>query len=414
MAKEKKLKRSLGFWDVLMFGVGGIVGAGIYAIIGQAAGLSGNMLWVSFIVAAVVALLTGLSYAEFVSRYPDAGGSFEYIKQGLGEKTALFMSIFMVFTGVVAAAAIAISFSEYLSRLWDIPNWTSMVGIIALMAFFNIIGSKYSSYYNGFATIVTLAGLLLVIGVSIPEFGTVDLFKAPSDGAFGSILAGGALIFFSYIGFEDLVKMAEETKKPRKNMPRAVLMSGLIVLVVYVLIAISSLSVLDARELASSSGPLAAVIKTKLGQTGATILAVVALFATSKTVLSNILGTSRLLYDVARDSKIKWLERFTTISGIGNAPNYAIISIALVAIAFGLIGNLKTVASISNIFIFIVFGMVNIALLNFRKKYKGTKDDGDELFKIPLNVNHIPIPTVVALLTLLVLLGYNIANIVGG
>lgn len=413
VAEKKKLKRSLGFWDVLLFGIGGIIGAGIYAIIGQAAGLSGNMLWLSFVIAALVALLTGLTYAEFVSRFPDAGGSFEYIKQGMGDRTALFMSIFMTFTGIVAAAAIAISFADYLSRLWGLPDWVATVSIIALMAFFNIIGSKYSSYYNSFATIVTLLGLGMVVWVCWPDLGSTDIMKVGEKG-FGGILAGSALIFFSYIGFEDLVKMAEETKEPRKNMPRAVLISGLIVLVVYAFIAISAISVMGAEELSSQDGPLAAVVENKMGQTGATILVIVALFATSKTILSNILGTSRLLYDVARDSGIGWLEKFTTISGIGNAPNYAILAISAAAVAFGMIGDLKIVASISNIFIFIVFGMVNIALIKFRRKHKGEKDDTKHLFKIPLNVNHVPIPTIIALATLLVLLGYNISNIITG
>lgn len=407
---KKELKRSLGFWDVFLFGVGSVVGAGIYAIIGQAAALGGNMLWLSFVIAATVALLTGLAYAEFVSRFPDAGGSYEYIKQGLGARTALYMSIFITFTGVVAAAAIAISFADYLSRLINFPNWIIVIGVIALMAFFNIIGSKYSSYYNGFATIVTLLGLGLVIGFAIPDFGTVDLFSFSEKGWTG-ILSGGALIFFSYIGFEDLVKMAEETKEPKKNMPKAVLLSGLTVLVIYVLIAISAVSVLDWQKLAESNGPLAAVIQTKLGSIGATILVIVALFATSKTILSNILGTSRLLYDVARDSEINWLKKFTTISGFGNVPNYAIIAIAIVAVGFGLIGNLKMVASISNIFIFIVFGTVNIALLRYRIKSRGDKKPP---FKIPLNVNNIPIPTILALLTVLILLGYNIYNLFQG
>ena len=409
---KKKLKRTLGLWDVLMFGVGGIVGAGIYAIIGQAAGLSGNMLWLSFVIAAVVALLTGLSYAEFVSRFPDSGGSFEYIKQGLGSKPAFFMSIFMAFTGIVAAAAIAISFADYLSRLIELPSWIIVIAIIALMAFFNIAGAKYSSYYNAFATIVTLAGLAVVIGVCIPEVGTTDLTKLTGRG-WNGILAGGALIFFSYIGFEDLVKMAEETKNPRKNMPLGVLLSGLAVLVIYVLIAVSAVSVLDWQSLAKSNGPLAEVVEVKLGSIGATGLVVVALFATSKTILSNILGTSRLLFDVARDSDVEWMKKFTTISGFGNVPNYAIIAIALVAVAFGLIGNLKVVASISNIFIFIVFGMVNVALLVFR--YRNRNDRGEKpYFRIPLNVNNIPIPTVFALFTVLVLFGYNIYNLMQG
>lgn len=409
---EKKLKRTLGLWDVLMFGVGGIVGAGIYAIIGQAAGLSGNMLWMSFIIAAVVALLTGLSYAEFVSRFPDSGGSFEYIKQGLGSKAAFSMSVFMAFTGIIAAAAIAISFADYLGRLVNIPSWIIVIGIVAFMAFFNIIGAKYSSYYNSVATIITLLGLGVVIAVCIPEWGTTDLTRL-SDKGWTGVLSGGALIFFSYIGFEDLVKMAEETRNPEKNMPKGVLLSGLAVLVIYVLIAISAISVMSWEELSSSNGPLAAVIQTQWGQIGATGLVVVALFATSKTILSNILGTSRLLYDVGRDSDVKWMRKFTKIWGIGNVPVYAIILIAVLAIGFGLIGNLQMVASISNIFIFIVFGMVNVALLNFR--YKNRKNPTEKpAFHIPLNVRNIPIPTVIALITILIMFGFNIYNLIQG
>lgn len=409
---KNKLKRSLGFWDVFLFGIGSVVGAGIYAIIGQAAALSGNFLWLSFVIAAVVALLTGLSYAEFVSRFPDAGGSYEYIKQAFGARTALIMSVFITFTGIVAAAAIAISFADYLSRLVDFPSWLIVIAIIALMAFFNIIGSKYSSYFNAFATAVTLIGLAVVVGISVPDLGSVKLFEAAGEGWTG-IMAGGALIFFSYIGFEDLVKMAEETKEPKKNMPKAVLLSGVAVLVTYVLIAISAISVLDWETLASSNGPLAAVIETKLGSIGATGLVIVALFATSKTILSNILGTSRMLYDVARDSEISWLRKFTTISGFGNAPNYAIIGIALVAIGFALIGNLKIVASISNIFIFIVFGFVNISLLKFRKDHRDSKAEKPP-FRIPGNINNIPVLTVVALITILILFGFNIYNLVEG
>lgn len=409
---KKELKRSLGFWDVLMFGVGGIVGAGIYAIIGKAAGLGGNMLWVSFIIAATVALLTGLSYAEFVSRFPDSGGSFEYIKQGMGPKTAFFMSIFMAFTGIVAAAAISISFADYLGRLVDFPSWLIVIAVITLMAFFNIIGAKYSSYYNAFATVVTIMGLLAVVIVSVPDFGSEPLLKV-SDQGWTGILAGGALIFFSYIGFEDLVKMAEETKNPKKNMPKAIILSSLIVLVLYVLIAISSVSVLGWKELSTSNGPLAEVIEAKTGAIGATALVVIALFATSKTILSNILGTSRLLYDVSRDSGVEWLKKFTTISGIGNAPNYAIVAISIVAIAFGLIGDLKVVASISNIFIFIVFGMVNAALLNYRYKHRNENQERPPFYIIG-NVKNIPIPTVLALLTIIVFFGYNIFNLFQG
>jgi amino acid transporter len=405
---KSKLKRSLGLWDILMFGIGGIVGAGIYAVIGEAAAISGNMLWLSFLVASFVALLTSLSYAEFVSRFPDSGGSYEYIKQSIGNKTALTLSVFMLFTGIVAAAAIAISFSSYLNRLWEFPSWIIIIAIVGLMASFNIFGAKYSSQYNKFATIITLVGLAVVIVVGLPDIGSKDLTQL-NDFGWNGVLAGGALIFFSYVGFEDLVKMAEETKNPEKVMPKGLLLSGLAVNVIYILIALSAISVLNWNKLAQADGPLAAVIETKLGTIGATGLAIVALFATSKTILSNILGSSRLLYDVSRDNEINWLKKFTTISDIGNTPAYAIITVGIVAIAFGLIGDLKLVASISNIFIFIVFGALNVCLIIFRFKNRNNQEKAP--FHIPLNINNIPVPTILALITILILFGYNIYNI---
>ncbi|WP_255702739.1 APC family permease [Antarcticibacterium sp. 1MA-6-2] len=207
--------------------------------------------------------------------------------------------------------------------------------------------------------------------------------------------------------------MAEETKEPKKYMPKALLLSGVAVLFVYVLIAISAVSVLEWQSLANSNGPPAEVIETKWSAIGATILVVVALFATSKTILSNILGTSRMIYDVARDSEIKWLQKFTTISGPGDVPTIAILAIAALAIAFGLIGNLKIVASISNIFIFIVFGTVNVALIYLRIKLRGKEKDKPP-FRIPLNVKNIPVPTVIAFLTILIMFGFNIYNIFQG
>ncbi|PHN08568.1 APC family permease [Flavilitoribacter nigricans] len=404
---NNQLKRTLGLLDILMFGIGGIVGAGIYAIIGEAGGLAGNTLWISFAIAAFVALLTGLSYAEFVSQFPDAGGSFEYVKQGFGTKTALVLSIVMLFTNVVAPAAIAISFSDYLSRLIEVPQWATTLGIIGLMALVNVIGIQQSSWFNTVATVITLLGLGAVVAFAVPEWGEADLLEFPESGWTG-ILAGSALIFFSYVGFEDLVKVAEETKEPEKTLPRGIIISGIAVLVIYLLIAISAVNVVSADELGKSEGPLALVMNTLAGQAWATGLIVVALFATSKTILSNIMGSSRLLFDVARDGGIEWMKKLTTVNKKTDTPIFAIIAIAILVMIFGLIGNLKVVASISNIFVFLLFLTVNTALLRYRKTHEKGKDAP---FRIPLNVNNIPIPTVIAVIGLLTLLGFNIYNL---
>ncbi|PHK99628.1 hypothetical protein CGL56_00845 [Neolewinella marina] len=392
-----------------MFGIGGIVGAGIYAIVGEAAGISGNLLWASFLVAATVALLTATTYAEFVSRFPDAGGSFEYVKQGFGQTTALWFSIMMLFTGVVAAGAIAISFSEYLGRLWEVPRWIITLGVIVVMGLINAVGVQQASWFNTLATVVTLAGLAAIVYFAIPEWGSVPLLESEGVG-WTAIASGGALIFFSFIGYEDLVKMAEETREPRKTMPRGILISGVVVLLVYLLVAVSAVSVLPPEELAQESGPLAAVLRRSAGAGWATAIVVVALFATSKTILSNILGTSRLLYDVARDGGMSWLQRLTRVNRKTGTPLPAILLITLLALAFGLIGNLKVVASISNIFIMLVFLAVNAALLNFRRQHP---DAPTPRFRVPLQVGGYPLPTMLALVGVLILLGFNVANILG-
>ena len=410
MAKGK-LKKELGLFDILMFGIGGIVGAGIYAIIGEAAGVGGNMLWLSFVIAAIVALLTGLTYAEFVSRFPDAGGSFEYVKRGLGETTALAFSIIMLLTGLVSAATIGISFSGYLSQLLEVPQWITTIGIIALMGLVNAVGAQEASWFNLLATAVTLFGLGAVIYFSAEDWGSTPLWSSAEERDYTGILAGSALIFFSYIGFEDLVKMAEETKNPEYVMPRGILISGVVVLVLYVAIAISAVSVISADKLAEVDGPLATVIEQKAGSTWVTIIVAVALFATSKTILSNLIGTSRLLYDVARDTGIGWLKRLTHVNATTDTPIPAIILITGIAIAFSLIGDLKTVASISNICIIVVFLAVNTALIVYRHRHP---DEADAAFRVPGNVNNIPIPTILALLGVLLLLGFNIYNLTTG
>lgn len=410
MSKQKnKLKRHLSLIDIILFGIGGIVGAGIYAIIGEAAGLAGNLLWLSFLIAALVALLTGLAYAEFVSRFPDAGGSFEYVKQGVNPKVALVLSFFMFFTGIVSPAAIAISFSDYLGRLWEIPSWIAVVGIIILMGGINAIGVQKSSWFNAFATIITLLGLSAVVGFSFSEWGTTDLLNF-EDANWVGLCSGSALIFFSYVGFEDLVKLAEETKEPRKNMPKGIIISAIAVTIIYVLIAISATSVLDANQLSKSQGPLAEVMQTVAGKSWATGLIVIALFATSKTIMANILSSSRLIFDVARDNDISFLNKLAAVHKDSGTPRIALVVVTLITIAFGLIGNLKVVASISNVFVFVVFLSVNYALIKYRLKEKNNTKE-EPYFKMPLNIGKVSILSYIAIAGLLVLLGFNFYTI---
>ncbi len=408
--QQGKLAKSLSLWDILFLTMGVILGAGIYAIIGEAAGMAGNMLWLGFFTAGFIALLSALSYAEFVSRFPDAGGSFEYIKRTFGTTTALVFGTGTIFTGIIASAAIAISFADYLGRLWDISDTLAIIGIVVLLGFVNVIGIKHSSVTNIVATVITVLGLLFVVVLGIPEWGEVDLLKMPPEG-FNGILSAGALTFFAYVGFEDVVKTAEETKNPKKTVSKGIMIAGVFVIVMYVLVAVSTVNLIPWEDLAGSGSPLALAVKGSTGKTGVTILVVVALFATANSILTNILGTARLVFDVARDTEISWMQKLAYIPKKFNTPVYATIAIVIAVILFGLIGNLKVVASISNFFVYAVFLGVNISLLWWR--HTNRKADLAP-FHVPLNIKNLPVPTVFAILTLLVMLGYNTYNLMSG
>jgi len=405
-----KLNKSLGLTDTIFLAMGVILGAGIYAIVGEAAGLAGNMLWLAFLVAAMVALLSALSYAEFVSRFPDSGGSFEYIKQTFGMRTALVFGLAIIGTGIVASAAIAISFADYLSRLWDIPDWIAISGITILLGAVDLMGVKHSSITNMVATIITIIGLLFVIYLGIEHWGTKDLFKLPRNG-FTGILAGGALSFFAYVGFEDVVKTSEETKHPKKTVSRGIMIAAAGVAVIYVLVAISTINLSSWQDLAGSGSPLAVAIDGEVGQWGITGLVVVALFATANSIQTNIIGTSRLVFDISRDTDIGWMKKLAYIPQKLSTPVFATAAIVLMVIVFAMIGNLKVVASISNMLVYAVFLGVNVSLITWRVK---NRDAEKAPFHIPLNIKNVPVLTLVAILTLLVMVGFNIYNLSTG
>ncbi|MFP4458767.1 MAG: APC family permease [Candidatus Zixiibacteriota bacterium] len=408
--RRNKLRKALGLKDIIFLAMGVILGAGIYAIIGEAAALAGNMLWLAFIVAAVIAMLSALSYAEFVSRFPDAGGSFEYIKRAFNTKIAIIFGIATILTGIIASAAIAISFADYFSRLWQIPNNLAITGIVVVLGFISIIGIKHSSITNIIATIITILGLIFVIVLGIPKWGEAELLKMPANGFMG-IFAAGALTFFSYVGFEDVVKTSEETKNPRITVSKGILLAGVFVTIIYVLVSISAIALASHKELAGSTSPLAYAVEGAVGRWGVTALIIVALFATSNSILTNILATARLLFDIARDTGIKWMTKLSIVNKKSRTPILSTILIIILVILFALIGNLKVVASISNFFIFSVFMAVNISLIYWR--YRNPNAEKSE-FYLPLNIKNIPLTAILATISLLVLMIFNILNIVKG
>ena len=311
-----KLKRTLNLFNVTVAGVGMILGAGIYALIGAAAVDGGNAIWLSFLLSALIALFTGLSYAELSSMFKGDAGEYDYINKSMNKQFALFIGLTVIAAAIITSSAVALGFAGYLSTLLPIPYIAGALLIILLMSAINIIGIKEASWFNTVSTFIEFGGLIIIIILGFKYVGTVNLLELP-NGVSG-IFSSAALVFFAFLGFESVIKLSEETKNPEKTIPMAILLSIGITSVVYVLVAISAVSVVGWQALSESAAPLALVAATALGGISGPVLAIIALFSTANTILLSLITSSRQIYGMAKEDCLpKFLSH---ISGKTESP----------------------------------------------------------------------------------------------
>lgn len=402
-----ELKRSLGLGQCIFFGVGSILGAGIYTVVGKVAGWGGNLTWLSFLLASVTALFTAFSYAELSAAYPKSGGEYEYAKRAFGKRTGIALGSVISANGIISGATVSVGFAGYFAALLPLPTVIASLGIIVLIFLVNISGIRESSTVNVVFTIIEAGGLAFVIYASISSVGEVNLFEMPEKGMTGFMTAA-ALGFYAYIGFEDIVKLAEETKAPEKNIPRALIMGNIIIAVIYTLVTICAVSAIPTPELANSDSPLADIVNNSFGQAGVIAISIIALFSTSNTILSNMIGSSRVLLNIGQESKA--FKKLAYVSKKRKTPVSALVLILVVMSCFALIGKIEVIALIANLFIFTTFILVNLCVIILRKKEKEAKRP----FRIPGNINGLPVLSMLGILMTLVLLCFNIYALVNG
>jgi basic amino acid/polyamine antiporter, APA family len=384
------LKRDLGLFDATLAGVGIIVGAGIYVLVGAASGLAGNMVWLSFIIAGIAALMTGLSYAELSSIYPKDDGEYSYVRHTFGKAASFFVAYLVVVSVAISIAAVALGFSGYLKFFFPHADMLFLaIASILLVAGINVLGVKTSMKLNILLTSLSILGLVVIIVLSVPFLGKVDYSQT---NGYTGILKAASLIFFAYIGFESVVKLSEETKDPRRTIPLALLLSIGISTILYILVAFSAISSLGWERLAVSPSPLADVAHAIMGSEVSIIVALIAIVSTGNTVLLLIFTLSRMLYGLGEDyDKLKFL---THISKNTRTPLYAIAISALASIGFLFLGDIRTVAEVTNFQIFVVFAVINLAMIKSRYiKHRKA------IFHEPLNIGKFPL---IALLGFLV------------
>ncbi len=387
-----ELKRALGLTEATVCGIGIILGAGIYALIGKAAGMAGNATWIAFVIAAVVAGLSGLSYAELSAVFPKAGAEYEYTKNAFGKKLAFIVGWMIALSGIIGATTVALGFGGYFEGMFGTPILLAAIALVVLLSLVIAYGVKEAAWFAMVGTLFEAGGLLVVILIGIPYFGSVDYFEIPS---FDGIFAAAALVFFAYIGFEEMTRMAEEVKNPEKNMPRALILAVAITTIFYILVAIAVVSVMDFNVLAESNSPLADVVSKAWSSDAFFAFSIIALFATGNTVLLIMMAASRIIYGMADSGALP--KPVSYVSPSRRTPWTAIAIVGILTMGFFMVGDIQEVANLTNFTVFATFLVINAALIKLRYDRRDIKRP----FKVPVNVGWFPVLPALAIISTL-------------
>jgi len=394
------LNRSLGIPMLTFYGTGMILGAGVYSVIGKAAGQTGEALWLGFLLAGIAAMLTAFSYAELSTMFPKAGAEFVYLSHAFKTKKWLAISagVAMAFSGAATAATVALSFSGYLNQFFENPSQVTAAVLLLVFTGVAILGIRNSGWTNVVFTLIEMSGLGLIIylGLQSEKFGDA-LAAGPTMGA----VSGAALIIFSYFGFENIVNLSEETIQPEKKLPWAIFLSLGISTALYLLVSLAAIALMSPEALSKSNAALMSVAQTSSAKM-ASILGAIALFSTANTALISMVGASRILYGM---SESKALPRILSQT-LSKRKTPWIASIVILAVALVLIpiGKIEIVAGVSSVTTMIIFISVNAALIALRYSDQNRKRP----FRVPLHIGKLPIlPTLGALLSFVFLFQFN-------
>jgi amino acid transporter len=394
------LARTISGKLLFLFILGDVLGAGIYALVGELAGEVGGAVWVPLLVALLLAMLTAASYAELVTKYPKAGGSAVFAQRAFGRPVVSFLVGFsMLAAGVTSVAGLALAFSgSYLSELLDVPAVPAALVFLALVAVLNARGIKESLRANLVMTVVEVGGLLLVIALAAVVLGRGDgepgrvLEFGGSTSPAAGILGASVLAFYSYVGFETSANVAEEAVNPARTYPRA-LFGGLAVAgVVYVGVGLAVSVAVDTATLAGSSGPLLEVVRVADVGLPGWVFSLIALVAVANGALLTSIMSSRLTYGMARDGLLP-----TVLGRVlpgRRTPWVAIVVTTLVSMLLVLSGDLATLASTVVLLLLIVCISTNLAVLVLRKD-----EPGHRHFRTPTVLPVLGIASCLVLLT---------------
>jgi basic amino acid/polyamine antiporter, APA family len=377
---EPSLRRVMGPWLLLLFIVGDILGTGIYALTGQVAKQVGGVVWLPFVVAFVVAVITAFSYLELVTKYPRAAGAALYTHKAFDIHFVTFIVAFAVMcSGITSASTASRAFAANLSHAFNL-NLTGGIGITVIGLLFmaavgaiNFRGVGESVKANVVLTLVELSGLLIIIFIGLWAIGAgqgdvsrVTEFRTIEGSVFWPVIAATTLAFFAMVGFEDSVNMCEETKNPSGIFPKILLGGLLITGTIYVLVSISAITLVPPEKLGEGETPLLQVVQAGAPNFPVWIFGFITMFAVANSALINMLMASRLVYGMSRERVLP-----AALGHVHKTRRTPYIAIGFTTLlAFGLIsfvGEVPALGGTTALLLLCVFTVVNIAVLVLRR-----------------------------------------------
>lgn len=398
MNQTPQLNRSLSLGLLTLYGLGTTIGAGIFVLIGKVAGAGGVLAPLSFVIAAVIAGLSALSFAELSSRYPESAGEAVYIKEGFNSDIlALLIGLGVAAAGIISTATIVVGFSGYLADIAAVPREVAQVGITLVLAAVAIWGIRTSVMLAAAITLIEIGLLLVVIWFgAIPEFtrGAEQMVLSVgeySTVAWYGVVYGGILAFYAFIGFEDIVNVAEETRNAARIVPRAIVWTLIVTTLLYIAIALLAVAAATPDELAASSAPLTLVFERVSGLPGHWV-SVIAILSVLNGALIQIIMVSRVLFGLSRR---KWLPGILgSVHPRTHTPVTAILIAAAIIVVLTLTLELENLALATSFLTLVIFAAVNAALL----RVKQTRSRGpDGTFRVPAIVPVLGILSIIGI-----------------
>lgn len=370
-----KLKRSLSLPLVTLYGLGNILGAGIYVLVGKVAGEAGYATPLAFLIAMFVAALTAFSYMELAGRFPVSASVSVYLHKAFGKKwLSVLIGLAMVLGGITSASALARGFAGYLDYFINVPVLISSVGLLIVIGLLAIKGIGESAKAAAIFTFIEILGLGLIIWAGrdvVSQINFADFAGRDPSGGFAGIFAGAFLAFYAFIGFEDMVNVAEETKDPKKTMPIAILMSLIASTALYLLVVLVAIKAVNPSELAASEAPLSLVFEKSGGGSGI-FLSLIGITAAINGVVVQVIMGSRIIYGLARQG---WLNKeLADVNRKTKTPVVATVLVVSIMILATILLPLVSLAKLTSLLVLSIFTLVNASLFQIKRKHK--KHDG--------------------------------------